>query len=772
MLKLNFGPAAARVGLVLTVAYVLWGGGAYHGLVLFWLNALSVALMVMGLIAWFAWRRRRSPFAKHPFGTGGKRSHGFAQTPLDGAILFGLGAAAVSAIFSIDPGRSAAAVWLGAVWAGVYWVTVDGLAEGLSRKWLGRAIYLSGLVVVAIAVWQVIAFWRDWLALAVGLPEVSFRVSAPNPTAMGLNFTWPLLLAEMVENRRLWLKILMGLTLAGAAVGMFYTSSRGGWLGTGAGVLIFAAVERRTIGALIRRALRVGRPVGRVAAIVGGAIAGGVGVVGAIAVAAAAARSLQHASHGATLAEARGWYWEAAWATFLRSPVTGQGLFTFASAFLPVWPVPPTQIYNQAHGVIHNLLAETGLLGLAAAALVLIVFVRALRLPNGAREETRGARGVEDPRQGADAVWQTAALAALGAGWTHGLFETPYVSPAAMALTAWMAAMVMPVTGRGWVNGLLMIPVVGLGLWSVWAYQPLHQGIELGNQGQWPAAAARLNEAVRRDPLSTFAKFQAAYAAQRAGDPARAIELYQSALRREPGYSINWANLAAAQWAAGNQAAALDALSHARSLAPPAEVYSRTEIAWRGRPLPPLPLSDSDWLDVRIAQALGGRRAVATLEADRGWLAAEFEARRLRPGQIVQLAGIEVARGDAARARYLLQYAVATRDADPMALHFLRGDLAAAEGDLAAAAQAYTRAWPLARRLGAEADGPYGPGTSYGWLVFIRESLRPNLAPELVAPPYPAAFVERLRTLAGWYRTLGQAGAAQAVEEAIAGQGQ
>jgi len=201
MRPLNFAPAAARVGLVLAVAYLLWGGGAYYGLVSFSLNVLSVGLMAVGLTAWFAWRIRRG--------------RGFARTPLDGAILLGLGAAAVSAVFSLDPGRSAAGVWLGAVWAGVYWVTVDGIAEGLSRRLMGRAIYLSTLVVVCLALGQVIAFWRDWLALGL-LPQVSFRVSAPNPTATGLNFLWPLLLAEMVETRRLWLKSLMGLALAGA----------------------------------------------------------------------------------------------------------------------------------------------------------------------------------------------------------------------------------------------------------------------------------------------------------------------------------------------------------------------------------------------------------------------------------------------------------------------------------------------------------------------------------------------------------------------------
>ncbi|HLE29287.1 MAG TPA: O-antigen ligase family protein [Anaerolineales bacterium] len=729
MRPLNFAPAAARVGLVLAVAYLLWGGGAYYGLVSFSLNVLSVGLMAVGLTAWFAWRIRRG--------------RGFARTPLDGAILLGLGAAAVSAVFSLDPGRSAAGVWLGAVWAGVYWVTVDGIAEGLSRRLMGRAIYLSTLVVVCLALGQVIAFWRDWLALGL-LPQVSFRVSAPNPTATGLNFLWPLLLAEMVETRRLWLKSLMGLALAGAGVAMLYTSSRGGWLGMAAGGAIFAAFKGRMAWAFARRVLA--HPVGRLAAAVGTAAAAAVVVFGM--------RLVEHASHGATLADARGYYWDTAWKVFLRSPVTGQGLFTFASAFLPVWQVPPSVIYNQAHGVIHNLLAETGLLGLGAAVFMLAQFGRAIPF----RHLMRGEAG--------DELWQMASLASLGANLVHSLFETPYVSPAAMVLAAWMAAMVMPVSGRGRRHGLLMIPVVGLGVWSVWAYQPLHRGIELGNQGQWPAARIQLDEAVRRDPLSTFAKLQAAYVAQRMGDPARAVSLYQIALRREPGYSINWANLAAAQWAMGDQAAALESLAHARSLAPETEVYRRTEAAWLGKPEPAAPLSEADLLDVRIAQLMGKRLEAAALQADRERLSTGFAARRLTAAQIVQLAEIEAARGDFAPAEYLLQYAAATREADPVALQFLRGDLAAARDDLAAAVQWYAMAWEAY-----PASVEHSPGTNYGWLLFIRESLRPNLAPGLAIPTYPPALVERLKTLVAWQRTLGQLEAAQAVEDSLAERG-
>ncbi|MBI5714490.1 MAG: hypothetical protein HZC38_13880, partial [Chloroflexi bacterium] len=108
MIFLNRLAAASRaVAVYLLVAYVLLLGGQYYGLVAFQINVLSTILMSIGAIIWIGWRI--------------KRRSGFAQTPLDLPLFICLGAAAVSAIFSLDPSRSAGALFLGAVWACVYW---------------------------------------------------------------------------------------------------------------------------------------------------------------------------------------------------------------------------------------------------------------------------------------------------------------------------------------------------------------------------------------------------------------------------------------------------------------------------------------------------------------------------------------------------------------------------------------------------------------------------------------------------------------------------
>lgn len=714
--RLSFRPAIGRVVLVLLLTYVLLIGGQYYGLVLFPLNILSVTLLILVGGLWVGWRlsQRRA----------------FVRTAMDGVILVGLCAAAISAAFSMDAGRSAGAAWLGAVWACGYWMTADALDRGLSRRTLGRAIYIVGLTVIGAALWQVSAFWRDWLALGL-LPQVPFRVIASNPTSAFLNFVWPLFMAEFLEAQARWIRVTMVAALVAAGVVMLYTASRGGWLGMVVGGAAFIAMRWRSVGSVARRFFS--NPLWRAMILIGSlALAVAVGMGGV--------RQLQHSSHSPTLSAARGAFWATAWNEFLQSPFVGRGLFTYASLYMLAQSVPPEPIYNQAHSLIFNLLAETGLVGLAAFGAGLIALARVLQ-----RRDS----------------WQVGAVAGLSAALAHGMFETPYVNPPVMALTALTAAMVIPVTGRGWRHGLFLIFVAALGVWGVWAYVPLHRGIELGNKNDWPAAQRELELAVQRDPLSTWAKLQAAYAAHRVGDVERAMVLYQSALTHEPGYALNWLNLAAAQWTAGDRSAALEALAHARSLAPEMEPVAIAERAWQGR-TESSTMTEDIRLDLQIAQVMGGRLEVSFLEAERERLLAEFNTNRITAARVVQMAEIELARGDQTRAEYLLRYAEAMREAGAPELLFARGDLMAARGELGLATECYERAWHLRYQ-----PRVYGDGPNYGWLLFLRESLEENMPPELKLPPSPA-LIERWRTLAAWYRASGRSEAAQGLEAQIA----
>jgi|GEM_PF-2194308 len=708
-----------NISLYFAIAYLLLVGGQYYGLVVYQINFLSTVLMIGGAIIWIGYRIRS--------GTG------FAQTPFDIAIWIGLAASAVSAFFSIDLSRSAGALFLGMVWAGVYWITADGLSEGLSRRTLGRAIYLSGAVIAVVAFVQVIFFWRDWLTLGL-LPQASFRVAAPNPTAAFLNFIWTLWLAELIESKRWWQRIILIVMLILSGIVMLYTSSRGGWLGMASGAFVFVLIYRHSLFNLARAIYS--RPILRIVIALSAVVA--VVVVSAIAI-----RQWSHATHAPTIASSREEFWPPAWEAFLRSPISGTGLFTYSSTYLASLSVPPRGIFNQAHGLVFNLLSETGLIGLGAAILALIVLVKNVgqvaNLPNTAPHVGQVAN-LSDT----ESHWRAAALASLGGTFAHSFVETTYVNPPVMALIAIACAMVMPISSRGWRNGIILIGICVCALWGVWAYQPLHEGVELGNEGKWKEAAALLDEAIKRDPFSTWTKLQSGYASHRSGSYTRAIDLYREALEREPSYSFNWANLAAAQWANGDRDGAKASLTRARSLAPDSIHFQTVESKWAGTPSP---LIKQDEVEERIVLVITGKLLVDELTKDRERLAASLESREIVFSQVIQLAEIEIAQKNLPRADYLLKYATAMRGDSVITLEFAYGDLDAARGDLRSAALHYARAWEL---YSLQDD------TSYGWLIFVREGFRENIAPELAVMPLPRYMIIRLQTLSMWYRTLGE----------------
>ncbi|MBI5080606.1 MAG: O-antigen ligase family protein [Chloroflexi bacterium] len=737
MIFLNRLAAASRaVAVYLLVAYVLLLGGQYYGLVAFQINVLSTILMSIGAIIWIGWRI--------------KRRSGFAQTPLDLPLFIGLGAAAVSAIFSLDPSRSAGALFLGAVWACVYWITADGLSEGLSRRTLARAVYLSGAVIAAIAFIQVTFFWRDWLSLGL-LPQVSFRVAAPNPTAAFLNFIWTLWLAELIESKRWWQRIVLIVLLIVSGIVMLYTSSRGGWLGMASGAFVFALLYRHSLFNVARAIYS--RPMLRIVIALSA-------VAAVVAVSAIAIRQWSHATHAPTIVSSREEFWPPAWEAFLRSPLSGTGLFTYSSTYLASLSVPPRGIFNQAHGLVFNLLSETGLIGLGAAIFALIVFVKNVgqvgNLPKNVGQVTNLPKNVGQVfnlpihvgqvanLSNTEASWRVAALASLCGTFAHSFVETTYVNPPVMALIAIACAMMMPTTSRGWRNGIVLVGICAYTLWSVWAYQPLHEGVELGDQGKWKEAAALLDEAIRRDPFSTWTKLQLGYALHRSGNYSRAIDLYREALKREPSYSMNWANLAAAQWANGDRDEAKLTLARARTLAPDATLFRVIESKWTGTPPP---LIKPDEVDERLALVVAGKLSPDELTKDRERLAASLELREIGFSQVIQLAEIEITQKNLPRADYLLNYATAMRGDSPITLEFAYGDLDAARGDLRSAAIHYSRVWELYS---------LPDDTGYGWLIFVREGFRENIAPELAALPLPHHIILRLQTLSAWYRVLGE----------------
>jgi hypothetical protein len=228
----NWKYLAQEAALILGLSYALWLGGTFNGLIFFTFRRVSViALVVMGVI-WLFWRWRSR--------AAGRERLRFALLAL--LLAYGLATAGSS-----DPRRSMMVLWqIGlAVW--LFWLVCDLLAAGWPAELWAKALLVSGAAVILPAVMTIGRWYGDWLAiggLAEPIPPVIMRIwtlpGHPNYVAGALNLLWPLALARLVGRRGWLMRLVLGLWVAGAWLVLFFTSSRGGWLGAVAALVVLA----------------------------------------------------------------------------------------------------------------------------------------------------------------------------------------------------------------------------------------------------------------------------------------------------------------------------------------------------------------------------------------------------------------------------------------------------------------------------------------------------------------------------------------------------
>lgn len=774
---------AQEAALILLLGYALLLGGTFNGLVLYRLNRINALLIAALGLAWLGWRFwRRVPLPR---------------TRLDYPLLALLAATALAAAFSIDPRRSVGFTLLLMLYALIFYLLVDLRRAGWPTELFVKVLLILSAFVVFFGLWELTRWFADWLSiggLADPLPPTTLRIRAflghPNFAAAFLNLLLPLAVARALQKGRA-ARILLGLWALLALVLVFFTSSRGGWLGTVAALgclgLLWLVDHRaecaRAWGWLRRRPWRL--------AVLALAVAAAV-----IALAPLIARQLQHPSHGSGYS-AREWIWSAAWQAFRDDPLTGSGPFTFGSQMTRLYSIPPRELLAHAHNYVFNTAAETGLPGLLAlawlAAALVIVAVRRWRgVPPGRRIEV------------------SALIAALAGCTVHSLFDTPQTMPTICLMIAIVLALLVaedrpvprlpPAVGQA---ALLVawLVVASANFWALRAYAPFSQGVLAANLGDWQTAVPRLTRAADLDPANAFFHLQAGYAdgrlALETGDAQalqQAIAEYEEGVALEPNFATNWANLGVLREAAGDEAGAIAALEQAVALGSeePAfhltlgRLYEATGRLADARAAYTAALSlRSFWADAYFFRATSLRAAVrdewragqaaapATFsELDAGYRAlaagqpaqaqAHFE-RTLRSAAAYRGLGLAyLGQGQFDAAERALRTALFFGSRDPWdnsRTRIAMGQLAAARGDCAAAVGQYERALDDLRRVTS-----FGPGTmgisDYGWYVFNRESIMPDLLPGIDYIQYTDDAVAALLALGACYEDLGDRQAA------------
>jgi len=780
--------------LIIFLGYFLLIGGTLNGLVQFQLNVISTALIAIIMAVWLGcriYRRERLP-----------------RTGLVLPVTAFLGAQLIATTLSSDPRRSLGNTWLVVLYGLAFYLLFDLLRHGWPAELVVKSLLVISSIVVVLGLVEIGQWYADWLAIggwAHPFPPVTLRVRAflghGNFAAGFLNLLIPLALTRFVWTRDRIPRLLLVLWLVAALLIVFFSSSRGGWLGTATALgtalslLVLISSPKRSLDGL-RRWIRARWWL---------AVALGCG----LALMAAGMiwlgfRQLQHPTHGPILTARRD-FWLTAWRAFQSSPLWGTGPFTYGTQYVKYNSVPPGSLFAHAHNYLINLAAETGLIGLASVGWLIVAVLRAL---------------VQSwQRAGREHRLLIAGCAGSLAGCAvHNLADTILTMPTIVLTLVAVLAVALVDQSSGLPSGKpdlrlsmawLLLPgilLIGAAFYSNLAYKPFHQGIWAANTGDWASAAPLLDQAAQSDPHLAFYHLQSGYAhgvlaAEPSGraDLGQAITQHEMGIALEPNYSLNHANLASLYWQAERQAEAVQQMEMAVALAPQSGLYhlnlgfyyeglgreeqakaeyhralaqsylaqaswwrqsSLREQAWmewqEDNPTSPPPVSPQGYDDyIRLGWYQLERGHFETA------LRAFNQAQGKDPNRVEAYRGlgnVYLEKGDSEPAEYYLRaglfFAQGGSAWTRLWAWFDWGELAYRQGQLDEAIARYEQALDMVRGTTA-----YGPGTlgisEYGWYIFYRESIMPDLLPQLVGIHVTDDLAQKYFELGRWYEEKG-----------------
>jgi O-antigen ligase/tetratricopeptide (TPR) repeat protein len=500
---------------------------------------LTVLVTLCGWWGWKVFRRR-----------------GLPCSPVALPLLALVGAAALSTLFSVDPRLSLTGMLGTLTLVLLFFVLCDLLLAGWAPGTLIDSVLLLATLLIGQGLWMTADWYRSWWQMRV--PEypvllLQFRLyrvaEHPNLLAPLIYMALPFAIVRLAQARSAGGRLAYGLWLAAATVVLFFTRSRGGWVGTSVVVAITVVWLL-----LQRRPPRLGRAgwlrgTWRVWLVTAAYLAL---FTGLLALDARLSQSEYTTSGGSVASMAsRPLFWRVAWESFTSQPLTGRGPLTYPRSYVSSTDRIRAYVSSHAHNVILDELAERGIVGLLAAGWLLAV--AALALVRG----WRSPPGV-DGHQEAE---RHPLLLCVGAGLlgtlVHGQVEVPFWLPSNALVAIILLAVGVHAAGalqpgregltRWRAAGFLVPLVLVLTMGRLNAGQvALSEAIGLASEGDWHGAARALDAAVAADPAFSFHQAQRGYAygvvadpLTAGGDPAAlapALDSYRLALQSAPEY--------------------------------------------------------------------------------------------------------------------------------------------------------------------------------------------------------------------------------------------
>jgi tetratricopeptide (TPR) repeat protein len=390
---------------------------------------------------------------------------------------------------------------------------------------------------------------------------------------------------------------------------------------------------------------------------------------------------------------------------------------------------------------------------------------------------------------GTDWAIAVGGLAALITFLVHGLVDSTHhsepISLWNMCITA-AAALALPGNieiNRNWRSYfpvIIALAAAGMTWFSWWTLLPMHEGAARAAAGEWPAAAAKFEEAVQRDAGMAAAHQQAGLAkgvlagGGNPGNLVQAISHYEAAAAIDPYWGLNHANLGALYRSAGRMEDAQSAFMRAKQLSPKCETYHLNLgvlLEEMGRLVEAqdsyfLVLSlKPDWAASAFWRATQYRSEVlekwqaanpAEPEKELAALQAALQTRPDAFASYLPLIRVQIQKANISEAEKLISRAqfAAGSNALQIELQWQKAELAAARGDYGLAADAGQKILPAVTSYGI-----FGPGTPgnkiYNLYMFRRPAADIDFVPQMEVIDWPDEWGRRALMLADWMEVNG-----------------
>lgn len=556
-----------RLGYLVLLMYLifLWGGpySVYNPL-LFTIHVFHHLVMTLFLGGWLVRRLRRG--------------EGIPQSPLNLPLYAMLGVWILSASTSQDPRMSFENLWLGIVHLLLFWFFVAQIQKSEQRSTF-EFLFIIGLI-IALSSFAEVASWLFGMGWIPGT-DVAWTVTGMLPNASMLHrpqmmmgstnlvagFSAPLAILTLgwawttkARDYRIVLTVVSGLL----ATIVFLTFSRGGWLSLGIGLALLAGFWARRSPTITQRI--------QPRLIVAGMIAGVTALLGLVLL------------FTYLTDTGRRDMWRSAVEITADYPATGIGLGMYGRMLRDYRDSGIEREHLGAHNLLLNHTSETGLIGLAVLAWVLVSFGRATW------QNWRSSRNPGHRRR-----IEICLAALVGMGF-HSMGEVFYFATSCAVLGMILAAYcVTPLPAHRLEPRPAgqRLPAWGflgaLAVYSVFLFtSDLAQSSFMAGlrATDYDEAIAAVDEAIRIDPSMRLYTLQRAHfmAAQAMSDPVAldtakiegAIRALEDSLMLEPSWSLGWINLAALREALGDLPGALRALSEARRI----DLYGAPNVHW------------------------------------------------------------------------------------------------------------------------------------------------------------------------------------------------